>query len=221
MSDTAALQQQINDINRKLDILLDYMHDQKLKATVVDDLISDVSIVGKDIYDTTVAELEVRQVQLDPEELKLLMIKLVKNVPTFLQMIDMLESMTDLVKDATPMVNELIIDFTKRLSEFEKKGYFEFAREGGRLIDKIVTNYSPDDIRNLSDNVAEVLGIVRNLSNPALLKSLNRALETFNSMDVNTTPDYSLWKLMREMNTSEMRRGMTFLVTFMKSLSKG
>jgi uncharacterized protein YjgD (DUF1641 family) len=220
MSDTLALQQQINDINRKLDILLDYMHEQKLKTTVVDDLISDVSIIGKDIYDTTVTDLETRQIQLDPEEIKLLLIKLVKNVPTFVQMIDMLESMTDLIKDATPMVNELIIDFTKRLHEFEEKGYFEFARETGRLIDKIVTNYSPEDIRNLSDNVVQVLDVVRNLSHPAMLKSANHALKVFNRMDAEKVPDYSLWKLMREMNTPEMRRGMTFMVTFMKNLTK-
>ncbi|HEX3006466.1 MAG TPA: DUF1641 domain-containing protein [Bacteroidales bacterium] len=221
MSDTLALQQQINDINRKLDILLDYMHEQKLKTTVVDDLISDISIVGKDIYDTTVTELETRQVQLDPEEVKLLAIKLVKNVPTFVQMIDMLESMTDLIKDATPMVNELIIDFTRRLNEFEEKGYFEFARETGHLIDKVVTNYSPEDIRNLSDNVVEVLDIVRNLSHPAMLKSVNHALKVFNRMDAENVPDYSLLKLMREMNSPEMRRGMTFMVTFMKNLAKG
>lgn len=221
MSDTAALQQQINDINRKLDLLLDYMHEQKLKSSAVDDLVSDLSIIGKDVYDTAVVELETRQVQMDPDEIKLLMIKLVKNVPTFIQMIDMLESMMDLVKDATPMVNEVIIDFTKKLHEFEQKGYFEFARETGKVIDKVVTHYSPKDISDLSDNVVTILDTVKNLTQPDMLKAINNALRVFNSMEMDKLPEYSIWRVMKEMNSPEMKKGMAFMVTFLKNLSKG
>lgn len=220
MSDTAALQQQINDINRKLDLLLDYMHEQRLKSSAVDDLVSDLSIIGKDVYDTAVVELETRQVQMDPDEIKLLMIKLVKNVPTFIQMIDMLESMMDLVKDATPMVNEIIIDFTKKLHEFEQKGYFEFAREAGKVVDKVVTHYSPKDINDLSDNVVTILDTVKNLTQPDMLKAINNALRVFNSMEMEKLPEYSIWRVMKEMNSPEMKRGMAFMVTFLKNLSK-
>ncbi len=220
MSDTAALQQQINDINRKLDLLLDYMHEQRLKSSAVDDLVSDLSIIGKDVYDTAVVELETRQVQMDPDEIKLLMIKLVKNVPTFIQMIDMLESMMDLVKDATPMVNEIIIDFTKKLHEFEQKGYFEFAREAGKVVDKVVTHYSPKDINDLSDNVVTILDTVKNLTQPDMLKAINNALRVFNSMEMEELPEYSIWRVMKEMNSPEMKRGMAFMVTFLKNLSK-
>lgn len=220
MNETDNIQEQINGINRKLDLLLDYMHEQKLKTSAVDDLVSDLSIIGKDMYDTAVTELETRQVQMDTEEIKLLMIKLVKNIPTFLRMIDMLESITDLLKDATPMVNEMIIDFTKKLGEFEQKGYFEFARETGNVIDKIVTSYSPEDIRNLSNNVVNILDIVKNLTQPETLKSINKAVEAFNNTSVAQTSEYSMWKIMKEMNSPEVRKGMTFMITFLKNLNK-
>ncbi len=221
MSDTVALQQQINDINRKLDLLLDYMHEQKMKSTAVDDLMSDLSIIGKDIYDTAVVELETRQVQMDPEEMKLLMIKLMKNIPTFLKLIDMMESAVDLAKDATPMVNEIIIDFTKKLHQFEQKGYFEFVKESGKVIDRIVTSYSADDIRNLSDNVVTILNTVKNLTQPEMLKAINNALLVFNSMEMEKLPEYSIWRVMKEMNSPEMKKGMAFMVMFMKNLTKG
>lgn len=220
MSETLALQQQINDINRKLDLLLDYMHEQKMKSTAVDDLVSDLSIIGKDVYDTAVVELETRQVQMDPEEMKLLMVKLVKNVPTFLHMIDMLESMMDLVKDATPMVNEIIIDFTKKLNTFEQRGYFEFARESGKVLDKVVTSFSAEDIRNLADNIVTILNTVKSLTQPEMLKAINNALTVFNSMEMEKLPEYNLFKVMREMNSPEMKKGMAFIVLFLKNLSK-
>jgi uncharacterized protein YjgD (DUF1641 family) len=220
MNDTITIQNQIDDINRKLDLLLNYMQEQKLRSTAVDDLVSDLSIVGKDMYDTAVMELENRQVQLDPEEMKVLMIKLVKNIPTFVQLVDMLESIMDLAKDATPMVNEMIIDFTKKLHEFEQKGYFEFIKESGRIIDKVVTSYSTEDIRNLADNVVTILNTIKNLTQPEMLKAINNALIVFNSMEMEKLPEYSIWRVMREMNSPEMKKGMAFMVTFMKNLSK-
>lgn len=218
MNENVAMQDQINDINRKLDVLLEYMHEQKLKTSAVDDLVSDLSIIGKDIYDTAVVELETRQVQMDPEEIKLLIIKLVKNVPTFLKMIDMLESISDLVKDATPMVNEMIIDFTKKLSEFEQKGYFEFARETGKVADKIITSCAPEDIRRFSENIPILVSTVKNIAKPETLNSINKTIEVFNSME-SKTPNYSLWKIMKEMNSPEIRSGMTFMITFLKNLN--
>lgn len=220
MNETANLQQQINDINRKLDLLLDYMHDQRLKSSAVDDLVADLSIVGKDLYDTAVTELETRQVQIDPEEVKILVLKLIKNVPTFIQLMEMLESLTDLMKDATPIVNEVIIDFTKKLHEFEQKGYFEFMRESGRILDNVITNFSTEDIRLLSDNVVTILHTVKNLTQPEMLKAINNALIVFNSMEMEKLPEYSIWKVMREMNSPEMKKGMAFMVTFMKNLAK-
>lgn len=219
MKETVALQEQINDINRKLDILLEYMHEQKLKSSAVDDLVSDLSIIGKDIYDTAVVELETRQVQMDPEEMKLLMIKLVKNIPTFLKMIDMLESITDLVKDATPMVNEMIIDFTRKLNEFEQKGYFEFARETGKVADKIVTSCSPEDIRTLSYSIPSILSIAKNVTKPETLNSIGKVVEVFGNLDMSKTQEYSIWRIMKEMNSPEIRKGMTFMITFLKNLN--
>lgn len=220
MNDTIILQEQINDINRKLDILLDYMHEQKLRSLAVDDLVSDISIIGKDVYDTAVVELETSQVQIDPEEVKMLMVKLVKNVPSFLKLMEMMESLMDLAKDATPIVNEVIIDFTKKLHEFEQKGYFEFIRESGKVIDKVVTSFTKEDIRNLADNIVSILHTVKNLTQPEMLGAINNAMMVFNSMEMEKLPEYNIWKVMREMNSPEMKKGMAFMVMFMKNLSK-
>jgi uncharacterized protein YjgD (DUF1641 family) len=219
VNDTASLQQQINDINYKLDRLLDYMHEQKLKSAAIDDLVSDISLIGKDVYDTAVTELETSQVRIDPDEVKLLMVKLVKNVPTFLKLMETLESVTDFLKDATPLFYEVIIDFTKKLNEFDRKGYFEFARESGKVIDKVITSYGPEDIRHLSDNVVAILDTVKNLTQPDMLKAINNALVVFDSMELEKLPEYSLWRVMKELNSPEMKRGMAFIVTFLKNLS--
>jgi hypothetical protein len=81
-------QEQIDKINRKPDTVLEYLQLQKQKSTVVDDLASDLSLIGKDMYYTTVTELENRLVEIDPDHLRELVIRLLKNIPAFIRMID-------------------------------------------------------------------------------------------------------------------------------------
>lgn len=220
MNEYNQLQVQIDEINHKLDRVLDYMHEQKLKASAVEDLTADLSIIGKDMYDTAITELENYSVELNPDVLKLFVIKILKNIPTFTSMLNTIESLTDLAKDAGPMVNEMIIDFTKKLHELETKGYFEFIKESGRVIDNIVTNFSKEDVNHLADNIVTILLTVKNLTQPEVLKGINNAVKVFNSMDIEKIPDYSFWRLIKELRSPEMKKGMTFTVMFMKNLAK-
>ncbi len=214
------VQHQIDAINTKLDLLLEYMHEQRLKAGVMDDLMSDLAIVGKDLYHTTVEELDTHSVELDPEEVKLLVVKLLKNVGNFHHLLSLFESVNDLARDAQPIVNEVIIDFTKKLNELDQKGYFEFLSEASRIIENIVTHFSPDDVRLLADNITVILDTVKELTQPDMLKALNNAVNVFKNLETQGAPEYSIWKVMRELNTPEMKRGMGLMVTFMKNMAQ-
>ncbi len=214
------IQDQINELNHKMDIVLDYVNRQRLKSDAIDDLLADASIIGKDIYDSTVKELENQSVEIDPDELRMLGIKLVKNIKNFNTVIDTFESVLDLIKDAAPIANEMIIDFTKKLHVLDKKGYFEFVNETGRVIDNIVSHFTTEDIRQLADNVVVIIETLKNLTQPEMLNAANNAIKVYGSIETDKIPEYSIWKLMREMKTPEMKKGLGFMVTFMKNLSK-
>lgn len=211
---------QIEELNRKVDTLLDYVNEQRLKTQAVDDLVADVSIIGKDVYDTTVKALDDHEVVLEPDELRELGIRVAQNVGNFNLLLDTLGSAMDLMKDVGPIANEVIIDTTKKLHEFEQKGYFEFMKEFGTIIDNIITYYSVDDVRLLADNVVAILDTVKNLTQPDMLKSVDNAVKVFASLEMEDIPSYSVFKVMREMNKPEMKKALGFFVTFMKNLSR-
>jgi len=217
--DEKNIQTQINELNNKVDLILDYVNQQRLKSGAVDDLISDVSIIGKDVYDSVVLELDNQSVEIDPEELQMLGIKLIKNVKNFNTLLDLLESITDFAKDASPIVNEIIIDFTKKINVLEQKGYFEFFVEISKVLDNIITKLSPKDIKQLADNVGIILEIVKNFSQPEILNLLNKSLLTFNNVAKEDIPKYSMWKLFKEMRSSEMKQTLGFALTFIKKFS--
>ena len=136
------IQEQINEINRKLDIVLEEVMAQKETRQSIEDLTTDLTIVGKDVFKSTVTELDNAGVEIDGEAVKQLMLKLVRNVDTLNEMFEMLESANDLVKDVTPILHQMGLDGIHLMNEFEQKGYFEFMKESMKIFDNIVTHFS-------------------------------------------------------------------------------
>jgi len=211
---------QIAELNQKVDTILEYVNQQRLKSQAMDDLVSDVSIIGKDVYDSTVKALDEHEVVLDPDELRELGIRVAQNVGNFNSILDTMGSVLDLLRDVGPIANEVIIDATKKLNEFEQKGYFEFMREFGNIVDNVVSYYQVEDARMLADNVVAILDTVKNLTQPDMLKSVDNAVRVFSKLEMDDIPSYSVFKVMRELNKPEMKKAMGFFVTFMKNLSE-
>jgi len=213
------IQEQIEQLNKKMDVVLGIVSQQQQKADNVEDLLADLQIVGKDMYDTAVVELENQQVEIDMDEIKNMAITMLHNVSNINTVLAMFESTVDLVKDMGPLVRESIIDLSKKLHEFEQKGYFEFFAEAGKIIDNIVTSFSKDDVAQLADNIVTILNTVKCLTQPEMMQTVNNALKAYNSMEMEGVPEYSLFKLLKESNTPEMKKAMGFVVTFLKNIS--
>jgi uncharacterized protein YjgD (DUF1641 family) len=214
------IQGQIDTINKKLDMLLEGMKLQQQKREETEDLVKDLSIVGNDLFKTAVVELDKAGVELDTEALAGLGFKALRNIKTFYQLFDALESANDFIKDAGPIVQDAGLTAIKYLHEFEEKGYFEFIRETGKIMDNIVITYSKEDMRLLADNIVTILDTVKNMTQPDMLKAMNNAVSIYQHMDMENIPEYSIWSAMREMRSPEMKKGIGFFITFLKSLSK-
>ena len=115
---------------------------------LISDLVSDLSIIGKDAYDSTVRELDNRQVEIDSSEITGLAVSFLRNIGNIRMVMDSLEMAVDLGKDVGPIA------------------------------------------------------------------------KAFNSMETESVPSYSVWKLMREMNSPEIKKALGYGVTFMKNVSK-
>ncbi|MEI6852362.1 MAG: hypothetical protein WCL06_05945 [Bacteroidota bacterium] len=213
------IQEQINQLNQKMDILLEYVQRQNSRSEMVDDLVSDVAIIGKDIYDTSVEMLDQHAVEINPDEVKLLVLKLLRNVNNISMVFDTLESFTDLMKDAAPIANEVIIDFTKKLHEFETKGYFDFIRGIGKVMDHIITSYSREDFHKWSENIPAIMDIARNASDPKFINFVNSVINEYNGLEASKTKKYTWWKLLKEMNSPQFKQTMGMTLTLVKNVS--
>lgn len=217
MADTN-IQIQINEINSKLDLLLEYVNQQRLKSQATDDLISDVSILAKDAYQSTVKVLDNSGIELDMDELKQLILGIVKNIPNINRLMRMLESLNDLATDLAPIGKEMAIDFIHLLHELEQKGLFEYLKEFQRAMGIIRQNFSPDDMHQIVNNMGTILQIVKNLTNPGFLKSMEQFSRVITQLELDPVKDKkSLFGLLRELNDPEIRTTLGFSLRALKT----
>jgi len=213
------LQEQIDVINQKLDVILQEIELQQRHRREIEDLKDDLMRVGKDVYQTAVVELEDIHDHLRTGDIMHMGKKLLRNVTTLTAMFEQLESMRDFLQDAAPLARESFIDFMSTLDEFDRKGYFGFMKELGKVADRVVISFSPEDVKNLGDNVVTILNTVKNMTQPDMLHAVNNALNVYKKLDMEVEEDISLLALLKEMNTSEARKGMAFAIRFLKSIA--
>ncbi|MCK5457568.1 MAG: hypothetical protein KAI45_10620, partial [Melioribacteraceae bacterium] len=195
------MQDQVNEINKKLDIILEEIELQRKHRREIEDLKDDLMRVGKDVYKTTVEELEEVADHIQTGDMLHLSKKLLRNVNNISGMFDQLESMNGLLKDLAPISREIAIDFMAKLDEFDRKGYFDFMKEISRAMDNVVESFTVEDVRALGDNVVTILNTVKNLTQPDMLQALDNALSVYKKLDIEVDEKISYFTLIKRMNT--------------------
>ncbi len=214
------IQSKFDDINRKLDMVLEEVISQKQSRQTVEDLVTDVSLIGSDMFKAAVVELDNAGIEVDGEAVKQLVFKFIRNIDTFNELFGMLESTNDLIKDVTPIIHQVGLDGINAMNQLEEKGYFEFIKEFGKMMDNVVTHFGAEDVQKLSENIVPMLELVKSLTQPEMLKAFTNGVNIYKSLDTENIPEYSLWKIMKEINTPEMKKGMGFMITFLKNIAK-
>ena len=213
-------EQQISDINNKLDLLLEHMHERRQQQEQVDDLLADVGHITKDLSDTAVRRLEHAGVEIDQEMMGDLLVKLLRNMDNINNLLDLAESAGDLAKDAELIIHNAGLDAVEKLQVLDEKGYFTLLKEMGTVADRVVEHFGANDIRDLSDNVVNILETVKRITQPDMMEAVNNAIVIFRNVETQDIPEMGLIRVMRELNSKEAKKGLGFFITFLKNLGK-
>jgi uncharacterized protein YjgD (DUF1641 family) len=213
------IQLQLDDINNKLNYIIAEIELQKKQRNEIEDLKSDLMRVAKDVYTTSLEELEQVHDYLKTGDIFHLFKKLLRNINNISNIFDQLENLRDFLKDFSPISRELAIDFMKKLDEFDKKGYFEFFKESQHIVDNVVTSFTVEDVKALGDNIVTILNTVKNLTQPDMLQSVNNALSVYKKLDIEIKEEISLMKIIKELNQPETKKALYFALQFLKSIS--
>jgi len=214
------IEEQIKEINRKLDILMDDAIIQRQNREAVNDLIDDVAVIGKDVFRNAVVQLDNAGVELDGEALRDIGFKLIRNVNNMGMVLETMESLTDLAKDVTPIVKQIGIDGVQKFYEFEQKGYFEILNQIGIAMDSIVSKYSKDDLQKLSGNLIQVFDTLAIVSDEKVLEKIDSIFSTLREIEVDDVKEISIWKMIKDLNKPEVKKSLGFMMLFLEIINE-
>lgn len=213
------IQIQINEMNRKLDLIIEDRAIQKQNQDAVIDLVDDLSIVGKDAFKSVVDGLDNAGIELDGDSIKYLILGFIRNVDNINTLMMSLENVMDLVKDAGPIIKEVGIDTVDKFKEIDDKGYFELIRQFSGAIDRVMTKYPKEELENLGDKIESVINTLLLIIDPAFMNKIGMFVQTYKEIDHNNIPSYSVFKVIRELNKPDMKKSIGFIMTFLKEIN--
>jgi uncharacterized protein YjgD (DUF1641 family) len=215
------IQDQINEINYKLDRVLEFVEHQHGKREEFDDLVEDLSIVAKDAFSSTVTALDKAGVELDTSGLESLIIKLIRNAGTFNEMLDLLESARDFVADVTPVLHQVGLDTIEKFNEFERKGYIDFVKQLVITGERFMQTFTANDLKQLEANIGNISGILRNLTSPEIMSSLNNVTKALADVRMDDKiDDKSYWQLFQQLRSQEVRKSLSYSLRLLKAIQR-
>jgi uncharacterized protein YjgD (DUF1641 family) len=214
----------LEDINRKLDVLTAQIEAisnetaiQRQRRDAWVELLEDVRPVTNQAFEMVVKQLDEVDEYVDLGDLGHLAKRILRNTRNLEMILDQLESMMELIRDAAPIGRSAVFSLMEKLEEFDRKGYFEFAQEGFGIFDEIVDSFTKEDVRALGDNIGLILQTVKEMTQPELMGMVRRtALEA----RVQEPPEnITLRSLVKQMRDPAVKRGMAKALMTLRSIA--
>jgi uncharacterized protein YjgD (DUF1641 family) len=132
--------------------------------------------------------------------------------------LDRIEGLMGLADEAQILGKQVFSKTVETLDMMERQGYFAFARQTGYILERIVTEFSEEDVKALGDNIVTILTTVRNMTQPEILSIANNAVDAIRDDDV-PAKSPTTWQLLRELSDPRVRIGMVRMINLLKSLA--
>ncbi len=211
---TALAEDRIAELDRKLDFIVEELASLRRLRESAEDLAADLSLVGKSAMKDAVEAFGTADLR--PQEIVGLFKTALANARLFERAIQQLQSATDFVEDAQPIVRDgmrRMIGVTQALHE---KGYFEATAAGLRVSDALVRSHSAADWNQVETSVPQLIGFLRELTKPEVLQALEAIIHGFGRVQATMDVNKSVFALVRDLNCPDARRGFAILVEFLK-----
>ncbi|NQT63254.1 MAG: DUF1641 domain-containing protein [Candidatus Marinimicrobia bacterium] len=210
---------QLAEIQTTLDGITAELALVKQQRQEMEDLKEDLTRVAKDLFAGAIEEFEDIAPFVRTGDFLHLVKLILRNTNNITEVIGKLESALDFFEDFKPIGKELFGDTLDTLDKFDRAKYFEFASEAVHISDNVVEHFSAEDVKQLADNIVPILETVKAITQPEMVGAVKNAIMVFGTLDVKGIKQVSIWKAMRELNTPEMKRGLGFMVAFLKNIA--
>ncbi|MBL7164272.1 MAG: DUF1641 domain-containing protein [Anaerolineales bacterium] len=217
--DLALLHQKVDTLTEQVAALTAHAEIQQRRQREFDELKNDAIPIVNHMIKLSIDELADIGTEFEIEDLFFMLKRVIRNTHMLLAMFDRVEALMG-IADETELLGKQVFNYAvEQLDQFERAGYFEFARESWSIVERIVAEFDKDDVHALGDNVVTILNTVRNMTQPEIMNLANNAIGAIQA-DIPETEKVSTWTLLRELSNPQVRRGMVRMINLLKALDE-
>jgi len=206
-------------LHQKIDHLTEQLETQHRRQQVWDDLFTDLAPVGNHLVKLTIDELAEIGSDFELQDLLFLIKRLLRNTRSLLLLLDRLEALMGVSDEVQLLGKQAFSAAVESLDRLEREGYFAFARESWNILEKIVNEFSVEDMQTLGESIGPLLSTVRNLTRPEILMLADRSLDALQAPD-GDGKSVSLLALLRQLTDPDVRKGLSRLLNVVKVFSE-
>ena len=205
-------------LHEKIDYITVQLEAQNKRQRNLEELQSDLIPIANHMIKLSIDELAEIGQDFQLEDLFFLVKRLLRNTNGLLELLDKLESVMGLTDDVNRIGQEVFNVTVETLDRFEREGYFTFMQEIWKILERIVAEFSEEDVRALGDNIVTILTTARNMTQPEILSLANNAVEAISAeATVDDTP--SILKILRDFSDPQVRKGLARMLNVVKALA--
>ncbi|HNH47955.1 MAG TPA: TusE/DsrC/DsvC family sulfur relay protein [Myxococcota bacterium] len=120
----------------------------------------------------------------------------------------------DLLHELGPIGKEMMRSGTEKLGALEKRGYFTFGAELMQVVDQVVSQTSPEDLRALGAGLSSILAAVRSLTQPEVVELAAEAGALVQHPE--QVKPLGIWGMMSASRDEEVQRGLAVLFELLR-----
>ena len=209
---------ELAQLHKKIDFISQQMELQAKRAEAMNELKDDMIPIANHLIKLSIDELAEIGTEFKAEDLLFLLKRLLRDTHLLLEMLDRLEAVMGLADELQLMGKGVFNQTVEALDQLEHQGYFDFARGGMYIMERIVEEFNEEDVRALGDNIVTILTIVRNMTQPEILALANNAVGAITETPSDAKP-LSTLALLKEFNDPQVRIGLTRMLGMVKAIA--
>ncbi|MBC8333826.1 MAG: DUF1641 domain-containing protein [Anaerolineales bacterium] len=219
MTDTAITQEQFALLMEKMDRVESHIAEQQRRQQEMEELQRDLIPIGNHMVKLAIDELAEIGSDFQSEDLFFLLKRVLRDTHLLSKLLDQLENAMELSEDMQILGKQIFNQGVLELDRLERQGYFTFAQEGWKIVERVVTEFSEEDVRALADNVVVILKTVRNMTQPEIMAIANQSVDAIREIPAEDE-NISAFKLVKEMGSPQVRRGMSRMLNLLKVMGE-
>jgi uncharacterized protein YjgD (DUF1641 family) len=218
--DTPDLVTQVDRLAAQMDFITEELMAQREARERWSEMVQTLVPVTRGAMDVATREMEDLSQDVTIDDVTRFGRTLARSLPQLESLMAQLDSLTELMQTVTSLSGAGVAKLTETLQVADEKGYFAFAREGSKIADRVVTEFTEEDVQALGDNVVTILNAVKEMTQPEVMGLVQRTAVSVQDVEDSYMEPPSMFALLKSMRDPQTRRGLARLMAMLHSIGE-